>query len=155
MRRRRSRLPTCSQLRPTRSISTIPSVVQQQQRRRWPRRTRRHLCRRSRGLRPRSQLRPEPWLHRPRRGGLHIPGGLLQLRKDSGKLGQGSGIHTRTSQDGGNITNNTNDSFVANVWRTIMAISCFGVGLQGGAQRPVHQIAVGKVKIEALFDTGA
>jgi hypothetical protein len=33
-----------------------------------------------------------------------------------------------------------------------MAISCFGVGLQGGAQRPVHQIAVGKVKIDALFD---
>jgi hypothetical protein len=36
-----------------------------------------------------------------------------------------------------------------------MAISCFGVGLHGGAQRPVHQITVGKVKIEALFDTGA
>ena len=39
-----------------------------------------------------------------------------------------------------------------------MAISCFGVGLHGGGQRPIHQIAVGKdqkVKIEALFDTGA
>jgi hypothetical protein len=32
---------------------------------------------------------------------------------------------------------------------------CFGVGLHGGAQRPVHQIAIGKVKIEALFYTGA
>jgi hypothetical protein len=36
-----------------------------------------------------------------------------------------------------------------------LAISCFGVGLQGGAQRPVHQIAVGHVKIDSLFDTGA
>jgi hypothetical protein len=36
-----------------------------------------------------------------------------------------------------------------------LAISCFGVGLQGGAQRPVHQIVVGHVKIDALFDTGA
>jgi hypothetical protein len=35
--------------------------------------------------------------------------------------------------------------FVADVWRTILAISCFGVGLRGGAQRPVHQIAVGKL----------
>jgi hypothetical protein len=36
-----------------------------------------------------------------------------------------------------------------------MAISCFGVGLQGGAQRPVHQILVGHVNVNALFDTGA
>jgi hypothetical protein len=36
-----------------------------------------------------------------------------------------------------------------------MAISCFGMGLLGGAQRPVHQIAVGHVNIDALFDTGA
>jgi hypothetical protein len=34
---------------------------------------------------------------------------------------------------------------VANVGRTILAISSFGVGLQGGAQHPVHQIAVGKL----------
>jgi hypothetical protein len=32
-----------------------------------------------------------------------------------------------------------------------MAISCFGVGLQGGAQRPVHQISVGHVNVNALF----
>jgi hypothetical protein len=31
-----------------------------------------------------------------------------------------------------------------------MSISCFGVG-----QRPIHQILVGHVKIDALFDTGA
>jgi hypothetical protein len=42
--RRRRRLPTCSQLRPTQPISTIPSVVQPQSRRRWPRWMRRHLC---------------------------------------------------------------------------------------------------------------
>jgi predicted aspartyl protease len=36
-----------------------------------------------------------------------------------------------------------------------LAISCFGVGLQGGAKRQVHQIAVGHIKIDALFDTGA
>jgi hypothetical protein len=59
--------------------------------------------------RARSRLRPEPWLPQARRGGLLVRVGLLQLRKDSGKLGQGSGI-----QDGGNITNNTNNSFVAN-----------------------------------------
>jgi hypothetical protein len=29
------------------------------------------------------------------------------------------------------------------------------MGLQGGAQRPVHQIGVGHVKIDALFDAGA
>jgi hypothetical protein len=52
-------------------------------------------------------------------------------------------------------TNDNNNNFVANVWRTILAISCFSVVLQGGAQRPVHQITVGHVKIDALFDTGA
>jgi hypothetical protein len=36
-----------------------------------------------------------------------------------------------------------------------MAISCFGVGLQGGAQRPVHRISLGHVNVNALFDTGA
>jgi hypothetical protein len=60
--------------------------------------------------RARPRLRPEPWLPRARRGGLLVRVGLLQLRKDSGKLGQGSGI-----QNGGNIMNNTNNSFVANV----------------------------------------
>jgi hypothetical protein len=79
----------------------------------------------------------------------------IGLRQDSGKLDQGSGLHTCTSLNGGNITNNNNNNFVANVWRTNLAISCFGVGLQGGAQHPVHQIAVGHVKIDALFDKGA
>jgi hypothetical protein len=59
--------------------------------------------------RARSRIRKEPWLPQARRGGILVRVGLLQLRKDSGKLGQGSGI-----QDGGNITNNTNNSFVAN-----------------------------------------
>jgi hypothetical protein len=38
-----------------------------------------------------------------------------------------------------------------------MAISCVGVGLQVHQyiSTSVHQIAVGKVKIDALFDTGA
>jgi hypothetical protein len=36
-----------------------------------------------------------------------------------------------------------------------MAISCFGVGLQGGVQRPVHQILVGNVSVNALVDTAA
>jgi hypothetical protein len=59
--------------------------------------------------RARSRLGQEPWLPQAWRGGLFVRVGLLQLRKDSGKLGQVSGI-----QDGGNITNNTNNSFVAN-----------------------------------------
>jgi hypothetical protein len=44
--------PAPNYVRPTRPVSASPSMVQQQPRRRRPRRTRWHLCNRSRGLRP-------------------------------------------------------------------------------------------------------